>query len=127
MINLVPIIQAALDTRFADEKLYTYWQSKSETAGEADEYIVFSLAGNQDVEWADNKPYINSASAAVRYFYRREKLHTYAGRTAVQQRTADILSTLDAAGFYCEYGAFDAGEIDGNGYLCSVMEVEYIG
>jgi len=125
MINLVPIIQKTMDDAFAADGLYTYWQTKAETSGEVDEYIVFTLAGQQGEAWSDDIPYITRADATIRYFYRREKISNHRGRTSVMQRTADMWTALNGAGFDCPAGPFDAGDIDGNGYRCTIMEVNY--
>lgn len=115
-------VQQTLDTEFKGTPR-VYWQRKS--GPDTDEYIIFVQSGIIDEFHADDVPLLKTGNITVSYYYRAELLETYQGRQAVQSREDAIIAALEGAGFTIPYGSFDAGDVDGIGYLVSVFECEY--
>jgi hypothetical protein len=122
MSDIRGMVQTALDTALKGA-VYAYWQRKS--GPDADEYIVYTLAGDSVEAFADDAPLVKSAGITVRYYYRAEKLDTHAGRQAVKIWEESIQAALEGAGFTIPFGAFDAGDVDDIGYFVTVFECEY--
>lgn len=116
------LVQTTLDTALYANVL-SYWQRKS--GADADEYIVYTLNGDSGEEYADDDPLVKAGSVTVRYYYRAEKISTYAGREAVKSRENAIQTALENAGFEIPDGKFDAGDVDDIGYFVTVFECEY--
>jgi len=117
------IAQTAIDTDLAAAGVYSYWQRKS--GPDADEYIVYTQAGDSNEFDADDMPLVKAGSMTVKYYYRAEKLDTYTGRQAVKSREEAIQTALEGAGFAVPFGPFDAGDVDDIGYFVTVFECEY--
>lgn len=116
------LVQTALDASLHPNVL-THWQRKS--GNDAEEYIVYSLGGDENMHFADNVPTVKAASVTIRYYYRADKLDTHAGRQAIQTREDAIETALKNAGFIIPYGKVDAGDVDDIGYFTTVWECEY--
>ena len=116
-------VQTALDTALYALGVYSYWQRKS--GADANEYIVYSLAGDSAEFHADDVPLIMQASLTVKYYYRAEKINTHAGRETIKGREATIQAALEGAGFIIPFGKFDAGDVDDIGYFVTVFECDY--
>lgn len=123
MSDIHGMVQTALDTALAESGVYSYWQRKS--GPDADEYIVYTQAGDSGEAFADDAPLVKSAGITVRYYYRAEKLDSHAGRQAVKIRGEAIQTALEGAGFTVPFGPFDAGDVDDIGYFVIVFECEY--
>jgi hypothetical protein len=122
MSDIRGMVQTALDTALKGA-VYAYWQRKS--GPDADEYIVYTQAGDSKEAHADNSPIVQAGSITVRYYYRAEKLDTHVGREAVKSREAAIQSALEGAGFSIPFGPVDAGDVDDIGYFVTVFECDY--
>jgi len=116
------LVQTALDASLYPNVL-THWQRKS--GPDVDEYIIFSLGGDETMHFADNVPVVKAASVTVRYYYRADKLDTHTGRQAIQTREDAIETALKAAGFGFPFGKVDAGDVDDIGFYVTVWECEY--
>ncbi len=125
MTEIGNLLQTALDASLAAERVYSYWKQKTETSGEASEYIVYTLNGDANEVFSDDTPLVKDATATIRYYYHDSLLDTYAGRQQVKGRAEVILQSLLAAGLTCPNGYFDAGDIDDSGYFAMIFEVEY--
>lgn len=117
------LTQSTLDTSLYPKGIYSHDQKKS--GPDADEYIVYSLAGDSEEEHVDDEVLIKAGDVTVRYYYRSEKLETSTGRTRVRNMEDLIESSMKAAGFTLPFGGFDAGDIDDIGYLVTVFDFEY--
>lgn len=117
------LIQTSLDTVLYPKGIYTHEQLK--TGADADEYIVYSMGGDIKESFTDDKVNIKNANVTVKYFYREDKLGSYASRQAVREVEELIESTLEASGFNIPFGGFDAGDVDGIGYRTTIFECEY--
>ncbi len=119
-------LQLALDNALYADKVYSYWNRKTETTGEnASEYVVYTLSGDRADAHADNLPLVKVAGATVIYYYRDTLLETHIGRESVKQRQQSIESALLSVGFSIPFGAFDGGDIEDNGYATIIFECEY--
>mgnify|MGYP000976645529 CR=1 FL=1 len=121
------LLQNTLDTAVVSDGVYSYWQRKTETAGQDnDEYIVYLLNEDLNEVFADDEALIKNKSITVKYYYRDSYLDTPEGRLHVDQRAEVILQSLLGAGFTCPNGYFDAGNVDDIGFSTIVFEINYI-
>lgn len=127
MIDIRAHLQTALDGALAADGVYSYWMRKTETAGEVDEYIVYTLDDNANEVFADDAPLVKSTSFTVRYYYRDSMLNTASGRAAVKYRERQIAGALIAAGLILPNGYFDTGDVDDIGYGTTIFPVEHWG
>lgn len=117
------LVQLTLDTALYPNAVFVYWQRK--TGPDADEYVVYALSGDSEEDFADDTALTKNASITVRYYYRVQRLDTYASRQAIKAREAAIETALKNAGFSIPLGKFDAGDVDDIGYFVTVFECEY--
>lgn len=117
------LVQLTLDNALYPKGVYSFWQRKTEV-DEHNEYIVYTTT-DIDEFFADDEPLVKSAEVTVRYFYRSGMAETEAGRQVVDDRKKLIMRSMKKAGFDCPFGAFDAGDIDNNGYFATIFEFEY--
>ena len=120
---ILNLLQTTLDTAFYSEGVRSHWQRK--TGPDANEYIVYRMAGDAAEEFADDVPLIKEASVTVNYYYREDRINTYQGRQAIQGRITAIEAALNTAGFTVPFGPFDAGDVDDIGYMVTVFECDY--
>ena len=119
-------IQLALDTALYNDKVFSFWNRKVEVAGaNPDEYIVYTLSGNNPESFADNAELIKTHEATVRYYYRDTLPQTSAGRNRVKKRETQIIEALRNADFEIPNGVFDAGDIDNVGFFVSLIDCQY--
>jgi len=118
------LVQTTLDTALYTSKgILSYDQKKS--GADADQYIVYSQSGDSEEFHADDAVMVKAGNCTVRYYYRREKLETYAGRLAIKEVEDLIESSMRAAGFTLPTGKFDGGDVDDIGYMVTIFEFEY--
>lgn len=117
------LLQTCLDAVLYSEGVFVHDQKKS--GKDADEYIVYSLGGDKKESFADDSANVKNATVTVKYFYRESRLENYASKQAVRAIEDLIEKTLEANGFELPFGRFDAGDIDGIGYMVTVFEAEY--
>ena len=124
MTDVREMIQSTLDAALVGTNVYVFWQRRVEilSTPNPDEYVIYTLGGDYDREFADNEPLIKEQDITIKYYYRSEKTETSAGRTLIKSRENTILNSLKAAGFYSPSGFFDVGDIDDIGYFTSVSE-----
>jgi hypothetical protein len=117
------LLQTCLDNVLLSKKIYVHEQKKS--GKDADQYVVYSVNGDEKSAYADDTANSKNASVTVKYFYRESKLETHASKVKVREIEDLIESTLESSGFEIPFGRFDAGDIDGIGYMVTVFECEY--
>lgn len=117
------LVQLTLDEVLYPKGIYVYEQRKS--GQDADEYVVYSSAGDSKEDFADDKALTKNANVTVKYFYRAEKLDNYSTRKKVREIEDLIETALGNAGFEIPFGRFDAGDVDDIGYFVTVFECEY--
>lgn len=115
------LIQESLDT--ALNNIYVYEQRKSGT--DADEYVVYSTSGDNQVEFADDEVLVKNANFTVKYYYRSDKLDNYATREEVRVIEDLIETTLKDNGFSIPFGRFDGGDVDDIGFHTTIFECQY--
>jgi hypothetical protein len=115
------LVQTILDAALYPNVL-VYWQKKS--GPDANEYVVYTRSGDTNSAYVDDIPLTKDTDVTVRYYYRKEKAETSAGRTLIEGRETTIVNALEAVEFDVS-GPFDAGDIDDTGYYASVFECEY--
>ncbi len=117
------LLQTCLDSVLHEKGIRVHEQKKS--GPDADEYVVYSMSGDNKGSFADDEPTVKDANATVKYFYRESKLENYASKVKVREIEDLIESTLELNGFEVPFGRFDAGDIDGIGYAVTIFECEY--
>lgn len=117
------LVQAALDGVLYEKKIYTFPQRKM--GGNYDEYVVYTVSGDNKEAYADDKVMTKSADVTVKYYYRADMLNDYESMKAVKETEDLIENVLEAAGFEIPFGRFDAGDIEDIGYLVTIFECEY--
>lgn len=117
------LIQSTLDTALYSLGVYVHDQRKS--GPDTSMYVVYSLAGDSEEFHADNTAFAKSANITVRLYFRTELTDNYATRQMIYAREDLIESAMKAAGFTLPFGRFDAGDVDGIGYMVTVFEFEY--
>lgn len=117
------LIQTSLDTALDSKNILVYDQRKS--GADADQYIVYSMSGDNQEEFADDKVLVKNANVTVRYYYRSEKLDNYPTRQYIREIEDLIESTLESVGFNVPFGRFDGGDIDDIGFHTTIFECEY--
>lgn len=116
------LVQLVLDNTFHAE-IPCFWQTKTDDTDQS-EYIVYTT-NDIDECFAGNEPLIKVANVTVKYFYRNDLIGTYEGRTAIGGNIKKIMRQFKRFNFDCPTGAFDGGDVDGIGFLTSIMEFEY--
>src|SRR6056297_1227390 len=99
------LIQNCLDAVLYSKGIYVYDQKK--TGKDADEYVVYSLSGDNKESFADDTANVKNATITVKYFYRESKLENYANKQEVRAIEDLIESALEANGFEVPFGRFD--------------------
>lgn len=117
------LVQLTLDEVLYPKNVYVYEQRKSGL--DADEYVVYTLAGDAREDFADDEPLTKSANVTVKYFYRAEKLDNYSTRKKVREIEDLIENALENVGFTIPFGKLDAGDVDDIGYMTTIFECEY--
>lgn len=117
------LLQTCLDAVLFSEGIYVHDQKKS--GKNADQYVVYSMSGDAKESFADDTANIKNANVTVKYFYRESKLENHASKLKVHEIEDLIELTLESNGFEIPFGRFDAGDIDGIGYMVTVFECEY--
>lgn len=117
------LVQTTLDNVLYPKGIYVYDQRKS--GPDVDEYVVYSMSGDIEENYADDEVLVKNANVTVKYFYRSEKLDNYSTRKNVREIEDLIENALKEAGFSIPYGRFDAGDVDDIGYMTTVFECEY--
>lgn len=117
------LVQAALDGILYEKNIYTFSQRKM--GGNYDEYVVYTVSGDNKEAYADDKVMTKSADVTVKYYYRADMLNDYESMKAVKETEDLIENVLEAAGFEIPFGRFDAGDIEDIGYLVTIFECEY--
>lgn len=117
------LVQTTLDTVLYPKGIHVHEQRKS--GPDANEYVVYSMSGDIKESFADDKANAKNANITVKYFYREDKLANYTTRQAVRAIEDLIETTLEANGFEIPFGRFDAGDIDGIGYMATIFECDY--
>lgn len=117
------LVQTTLDGSLYPLGVYSHEQKK--TGPDADEYIVYSLAGDGEEDHADDAALTKSAEITIRYYYRADMLETSTGRARVREIESAIEGSMKAAGFSLPFGHFDGGDVDDIGYLVTIFDFEY--
>lgn len=126
MIDIRSKIQLALDTALYPDRVFSFWGRKVEVEGaNSDEYIVYTLSGDNSDSFADDTALVKSHDATIRYYYRDTLAHTSTGRKKVKNRENQIIDALKNAGFEIPNGVFDAGDIDSVGFFVSLIECQF--
>lgn len=120
---ILNLLQTTLDTTLYPVGVLSHWQKK--TGPDANEYIVYRMAGDASEDFADDEPLTKNASVTLNYYYRTDLINTYAGRQVIQGRIEAIQEALKTAGFTVPFGPFDAGDVDDIGYMVTVFECDY--
>lgn len=125
MTDVGDYIQYVLDAALSADGVRSHWLRKAETDEEdPDEYLVYTIDGDPAV-YADDRPIMRTANAAIRYYYREALIDTAAGRAAIKARARAIAGALESAGFALPNGYFDVGDIDDIGFGATVFEAYY--
>lgn len=126
MTDIRSIIQLALDTALYEDKVFSFWNRKVEVDGEnPDEYIVYTLSGDNTEAFADNTELVKVHEITIRYYYRDTLSQTSAGRNKVKNRENQIIDAVRNSGFEVPNGVYDAGDIDNVGFFVSLIECQY--
>lgn len=125
MSDLRAHLQSTLDGALAACGVYSYWIRKSDSGGDPDEYVVYTLDDNTYPFCADDAVLARVASLSIRYYYRDSLLRSSSGRTKIKNREEQISSALVSAGYNLPNGYFDAGDIDDIGFGTTAFTAEY--
>lgn len=117
------LLQTCLDSVLYSKGIHVHEQKKS--GADADQYVVYTMSGDTKEVFADNKVVVKSGNVTVKYFYRESKLEKHSSKLKVREIEDLIESTLESNGFEVPFGRFDAGDIDGIGYMVTIFECEY--
>ena len=117
------LLQTCLDAVLFSKGIYVHEQKKS--GPEANQYVVYSVSGDEKGTFADDVANSKNADVTVKYFYRESKLENHASKLKVREIEDLIESTLESNGFEIPFGRFDAGDIDSIGYMVTIFECEY--
>lgn len=125
-MSLLEKIQTVLDTLLNTDKVYVYWQRKTESKGQdPKEYVIYSQNDSPPGINADNKPLTRDAGITVRYYYLTDLQETRTGRAKVQTRAKSILVAMENARFESTTGIMWMGDIDSVGKSVAVMDFTY--
>lgn len=117
------LIQTTLDDILYSKDIFVYEQRKS--GKDANQYVVYSMSGDNKEEFVDDKVLIKNANVTIKYYYRSENLDNYTTRQEIREIEQLIESALESAGFEIPYGSFDGGDVDNIGYHTTIFECEY--
>ncbi len=117
------LLQTCLDAVLFSKGIYVHDQKKS--GKDVDQYVIYSMSGDSKKSFADDVANLKNANVTVKYYYRESKLENHESKLKVREIETLIESTLESNGFEIPFGGFDAGDIDGIGYMVTVFECEY--
>lgn len=117
------LIQTTLDAVLYPKNIYVHEQRK--TGADADQYVVYRVAGDIPENYADDRVMSRNAKVTVIYFYRTDLIDNYETKQQVREIENTIESALEDAGFTIPFGKFDAGDVDDIGFFTTVFECEY--
>ena len=116
-------IQRILDAILSQDGVFSYWNQKTKTKGEdPDEYVVYYLNSQYTDFSADNEDWKENRRATVIYFYRDSMLFTSDSRNTVERRINLIRNAFKSEKY--RVVDFDGGEIQQDGYLTTIFEIE---
>lgn len=123
MIGLYREVQIALDTALYEDGVRSYWKRRKKTTGaNPDEYIVYTIGGEERYAYADNSDQLSATNITLRYYHDINLTDSQAGRVEVDKRINQIIDAMRAGGFRYDGERLDAGPIDDAEYNAVVLE-----
>ena len=126
MIDVVSLLQTALDSALYELPLHSYWKRKPEIDDDPnpDEYVVYTVDEHEPDDGADGEILIYRSYAVVRYFC-RDSWQTDTGKiTLMRTHMEAIRNALKAGGFDVTTGWQDVGDVDGINFETFVIHAE---
>ena len=117
MNELLGLVQITLDNILNDSGVRVYWGRRLEDSGsDPSEYIIYSLEGDSADVVADGNVMYRSFAISLQYYVKFTIARTAKGRKSVMDRLDTILNAMRNAGFGCEGGWFEIGDVDEIGF-----------
>ena len=126
MNDILDLVQVTLDTLLAEDGVRSFWGRRAEidTDTKTYEYVIYELNNdNADVS-ADGKLYYRMTSVSLQYYVKYSKARTYQGRHDAMDRMDSIREAMREAGFGCQSGWFEIGDVDDVGFATFRSEYE---
>lgn len=126
MIDVVTLLQTALDSALYELPLHSYWKRKPEIDDDPnpDEYVVYTVDEHEPDDGADGEILIYRSYAVVRYFCRDSWQTDTEKITLMRTHMEAIRNALKAGGFDVTTGWQDVGDVDGINFETFVIHAE---
>ena len=126
MIDVVTLLQTALDSALYELPLHSYWKRKPEIDDDSnpDEYVVYTVDEHEPDDGADGEILIYRSYAVVRYFCRDSWQTDTEKITLMRTHMEAIRNALKAGGFDVTTGWQDVGDVDGINFETFVIHAE---
>lgn len=118
MNEILDLVQLTLDTLLADSGIYSFWGRRTDIDANpnATEYIIYSIDNDQADVSADGDVMYRMMSISLQYYVKYVVARTYAGRKATTDRMDAIREAMRNAGFGCDNGWMEIGDVDDVGF-----------
>jgi hypothetical protein len=120
MTDARALLQTILDNALYSLGVNSYWGERADIT--ADEYVIYSVSGDSNPDYADDAPSTRSVYCIIGYYYSVKLAGTHAGRSKIKAHEALIRSALLAAGF--SVNSFDDADPSDMAYRRIVFEAE---
>lgn len=119
MKDILDLVQTTLDTLLVGEteKIYSFWSRRAEINDIQDsEYVIYSIMDDVAEVSADGGLMYRTMSITLQYYIKYGIARTYEGRSAACDRMDAIREAMRAAGFCCNGGWSEIGDVDDIGF-----------
>ena len=118
MKDVLDLVQTTLDTLLAEDHVYSFWGRRTEIDCDpnAVEYVIYSIESDPADVTADGHVIYRQMSVALQYYIKYAVARNYQGRHKATDRMDSIREAMRSAGFGCQYGWYEIGDVDDVGY-----------
>ena len=126
MNDILDLVQVTLDNLLTNDGVRSFWGRRAEidTDTKTYEYVIYELNNDVANVSADGQLYYRMASVSLQYYVKYSKARTYQGRHDAMDRMDSIREAMRSAGFGCQSGWFEIGDVDDVGFATFRSEYE---
>lgn len=118
MNEILDLVQLTLDTLLAESGIYSFWGRRTDIDANpnATEYIIYSIDNDQADVSADGDVMYRMMSVSLQYYVKYAIARTHSGRKTTSDRMDAIREAMRNAGFGCDNGWMEIGDVDDVGF-----------
>lgn len=117
MNEILNLVQVTLDNILSEQNIRIYWGRRvDDTDSNQTEYVIYNLEGDLADVSADGDVLYRRMTVSLQYYAKYNTMRTYTGRQQIMQRLDDLREGMRNAGFGCEGGWFEIGDVDEIGF-----------